>query len=142
MSCTQDLRAFGYDLFIWFQKEEPEFAGWWSSKCDVVAIALQKWIGPEAEVWVHSQEGAPGEWDHALVKVGDCFLDVQGAWTEREVNKTWRTYPEPILRPAEEEDEVGPSCSIRTVNRLVKRLEKAFGPGARVLKWARSTRKD
>lgn len=140
--CPPAIKAFGRDLFVWLRQEEPDFAGWYSQQCDVVAVALKLWIGPGAEIWVHAPKLVPSaEFDHVLVRVGNCFLDDQGAWTEDEVLRTWRgisyKYVKAGVRPAVPGDGVIEGCSRADVKRLADGLRRTFGPGTRVLEWAK-----
>ena len=71
---------------------------------------------------------------HVVVRIGDCYLDGDGAWTEKQLLEHWEKkegllYPE--LRPANiaELEEIGIECPIGHLKDLIQGLERTFGSG-------------
>ena len=139
MSCPRKLRAFGRDLRDWIREAWPGYAGWEAGACWLIGKALREWIGPGAELWGVASKLGGGPY-HAVIRVGDdCFLDVEGAWTEKQVLKWWAPgtgWPYVGLRPVAVDEEG--VCSPYDVKDVVRALETTFGPGAAVLDWAKT----
>jgi hypothetical protein len=142
--CPRWTRLFGRDLKHWLYDVKgawpilPEgWDTWLAGGCWVLARALHEWIGKGSEIWaVYSEVGSdvlhpdiiP---QHVVVKIGDCFLDGDGASNEAQLLKRWGEvegliYPE--LRPVkiEELESVGIECPVGVVRDLVKALDHTF----------------
>jgi hypothetical protein len=142
--CPRWTRLFGRDLKHWLDDPNgawtilPEgWLTWVSGGCWILARALHEWIGEGSEIWAIYSEIGSDILDpniipqHVVVKVGNCFLDGDGASNEKELLERWETkeglrYPE--LRPAKTEDldEVIIECPIDAVKDLVKALDHTF----------------
>jgi len=147
--CPREVRLFGRDLKHWLYDPNgawtilPEgWPSWVAGGCWILARALHEWIGKGSEVWaIYSEIGSDIREpniipQHLVVKVGDCFLDGDGASNEKELLDRWENdeglrYPE--LRPAkiEDLDEVMIECPAAEVKELVKALDRTFKNGFR-----------
>jgi hypothetical protein len=69
-----------------------------------------------------------------VLRIGDCFLDGDGASTEKQLLDRWEKIEglrDPELRPAdvEELEELMIECPIGPLKDLKRGLEQTFGPG-------------
>lgn len=150
--CPRELRLFGRDLKRWLYDPNgawtilPEgWPTWVSGGCWILARALHEWIGRSSEICAIYSEIGSDILDpniipqHLVVRIGNCFLDGDGASSEKELLYRWETkeglrYPK--LRSARAEDlaEVMIECPIDAVRDLVRALDQTFGPWPGLLK--------
>ena len=143
--CPRSVRLFGRDLKRWLYDPNGAWAilpegwpSWVSGGCWILARALHEWIGKGSKVWAIYSEIGSDILDpniipqHLVVKVGDCFLDGDGASTEKQLLERWEKeeglrYPE--LRPASIKDlkEVMIECPVGPTKDLAKALQQTFG---------------
>lgn len=100
--------------------------------CLVFAKALKKYLGERASIWALGfADDAGGDYmesiHHVVVKVGDCFLDGQGAWTAEELTREWYPGPMQRLAPYDYERRQGLRCPPKLVDHYYKRLVYFFG---------------
>lgn len=137
--CSATLREFGRRISEFMNSEEgyrllphPR-ATWTSGGCYILADALGSWL--ENAFPLVAVSGRGGFPVHVLLKVGDCYVDADGASTEEELVQRWRT--QEMIEGAR----VGPfdpaqageiDCPTKPVQRLVAALRRRFGPGGAV----------
>jgi len=83
-----------------------------------------------------------GRMQHVMVMVGECYLDGDGASTEGQLLRRWEKdefVENPELGPfvAEKTGEI--ECPAAVVREVVSSLNEIFGPGERVIGWARKS---
>lgn len=114
---------------------------WGASGCWTLAAALEKYLGPPAELWAVS-ETRPGDLEdtvipvsHVVVRYDDIFIDYNGAQTGRQLIRNLERggYSEPELnrmtkKLAREAAATGIPCDIEAARELVKHLRRRFGP--------------
>jgi hypothetical protein len=143
--CSRSVRLFARDFKHWLNHEgwkflPEEYASWTAGGCWLLARALHQWVGDPAELWtIYSEVGSdvlrpdviP---QHVVVRIGNCYLDGNGAWTEKQLLDYWETkeglrYPE--LRPMNVEDleEAALECPVEFLKELVKAIDLVFSPG-------------
>ncbi len=98
------IREFGQALVAWLYNHrgalglindpdaEEDYGDWTSGVCFPLARALEGWIGPTAElVFAVLRDGNP---EHALVRIGDMYIDGDGAHTKDELlsRPPWGTH--------------------------------------------------
>lgn len=139
------MRTFGKDLRKWLHDARGawnilpgDWPTWLQGGCWLLAQALHEWIGGPSELWaIYSEVGSdvlrpdviP---QHVVVRIGDCYLDGDGASNEGELLERWEKveqlrYPE--LRPAnvKELEELMIECPVGPKMDLVRALEERFG---------------
>jgi hypothetical protein len=139
------MKEFGDALhgFLYLKKEVWEllpgrFDTWLAGGCWLLAEALHAWIGPRSSMW--SLMGSQyHNVNHVVIRVGNCYLDGDGASTERELLKRWENeelVPKPYLRPFRPEEAQNIECPVGPGKALVVALEEEFGPGPALVEWA------
>jgi hypothetical protein len=147
--CSEDLVAFGHDLHDWLYADPGgwnvlplAYPTWLQGGCWLLARALQRWIGPGSEIWsIWSSRADRGMMDHVVVRVGDCYLDGDGASNKEELLVHWEKEEllrKPFLKRFRAEEAGVIECPVGAVRELVSALEATFGPGEQVLEWART----
>jgi hypothetical protein len=149
--CDPILRHFGRDLRRWLYSKRgawpilPEtYSTWLEGGCWLLARALHEWIGPASELWaiyswMDSDFHAGKMPQHVVVKVGDCYLDGDGASSKEQLLYRWYAeegLQEPELFPVnvEELEAVDIPCPIGPMKDLRKALFEKFGPGDRLVR--------
>jgi hypothetical protein len=145
MSCPPRLREFGNALhrLLYFKKEvweilPKDWGTWVAGGCRILAEALHGWIGPRSSMWALKGSRYHNV-NHVVVRVGDCYLDGDGASTERALLKRWEEFelvPDPYLRPFRPEEAMDLECPTRPIRALVAALEEEFGSGPALMEWA------
>ncbi len=134
--CPPEMRSFGRDLYDFFNSPDVfellgNYATWSEGGCWIAAEALKRWMRPHAELWaVH--DGA-NILHHVVVRLGDCFIDANGIFTEEEMLRFWAEEEglvEPRLRPFSKQQAIAfqLDCPRDVVERLTKALEEDYGP--------------
>lgn len=148
--CPGLVRYFGRELKRWLYSEAGgwpfipgHYASWVSGGCWVLARALHEWIGLRSELQViysftDSEYFADKMPQHVVVKIGNCYLDGDGASTEHALLSRWinkEGLAEPELRPMDVEklETAGIECPIGPVRDVVRELNRRFGPGSALL---------
>lgn len=112
---------------------------WTSGGCQIVAISITAWLGDVVPVWLVSENG----YEHTIVRIGGCYLDADGASTERQLLKRWKILKKVkqieakdarwvSLHP-EDFDFDGGRCQLEIVYRLVELLYQKIGPGMEIM---------
>lgn len=144
------MELFGKDLHTWLYADPGgwnalplAYSTWLEGGCWLLARALHEWIGDGSTMWTLYSSSL---WDsttfpqHVVVKVGECFLDGDGASTEQQLLHRWVT-EERVLNPGlkpfilEEAEEYGIECPIGALRDLARGLSRTFGSGDAVLRW-------
>ena len=109
----------------------------------MLARALHEWIGPDSALMVIystvNDKYFSGKMpQHVVLKIGNCYLDGDGASSEQALLSRWinkEGLADPELRPidVDELDEVGIECPIGPVRDVVRELNRHFGPGSALL---------
>jgi hypothetical protein len=138
------MRLFGRDLKHWLYDPKgawnllPEgWDTWVAGGCWVLARALHEWIGKGSEIWaiystvgsdVLSPDRIP---QHVVVRIDGCYLDGDGASTEKQLLERWEKVEgliDPELKPVKvkELESVGIQCPVSPVRDLAKALDRTF----------------
>jgi hypothetical protein len=141
--CSRSIRLFGRDLKSWLRRDgwgflPQEYSDWAAGGCWLLARALHEWIGKPSELWaVYSEVGSdvlrPDRIpQHVVLRIGDCFLDGDGASTEKQLLDRWEKVEglrDPELRPANiaELEELMMECPVGPLKDLKRGLEQTFG---------------
>lgn len=113
---------------------------WTSGGCQILAMSITGWLGDVVPVWLVSENG----YVHTLVRIGECYLDADGASTERQLLKRWKGLKKVkhieakdarwvSLHP-EDFDSDESRCQSEIVYRLVEIFHKKVGPGIEVMR--------
>jgi hypothetical protein len=100
--------------------------------CLTFAKALKQYLGERASLWAIGWPKEDGEErldivSHVAVKVGDCFLDGFGAWTEKELMRQWHPKSDARLEPYDYERRQGLHCPPGLVDVYYRKLVRFFG---------------
>jgi len=90
-SCRPAIREFGEELREFLLSTEGQTVlpmdseeSWTRGGCWVLAEALNGWLGEEASIWAIWNMTIDGI-DHMVVRIGNCYLDGDGAWSRSEL---------------------------------------------------------
>lgn len=133
MGCSPGAISFGKVLKTYLSERSFENSWWTHGGCWILAQAIHEYLGGDrTELWAI---GSPfsGSAYHVAVKVGDCFLDAEGASTKEQIMKVWKNkFPNQYLiirKLSDKEKQVlfcdepaGPSTE-----EMVERLTRKFG---------------
>lgn len=134
MSCSRGLLSFGKTLHDYLSQISPPKAWWTHGGCWTLARALHEFFGADrTELW---GIGSPftGVAYHVAMKVDSCFLDAEGASTEKEFLDRWKAlYPGQylILRKMTENEKERLLCAEEqgpSFEEVVDRMEREFWP--------------
>lgn len=111
---------------------------WTSGGCQILAMSTMAWLGDVVPVWLISENG----YEHTLVRIGECYLDAEGASTERQLLKRWKSAKKVKHMKVEEARWSSPypegfeedRCQSEIVYRLAELLHQKIGPGMEILK--------
>lgn len=144
MACSPLLKELGHRIReVVTSKEAHQILddfgakSWTSGGCQILTMSIMAWLGDVAPVWLISENG----YEHTVVRIRGCYLDADGASTERQLLKRWKiakkvkyievedarwasTYPEGF-------DEAG--CQSEIVYRLAEILHQKIGPRMEIL---------
>lgn len=94
MACSLFLRDLGQRIRETLNSEEAyqilcDFGAksWASGGCQILAKALKEWLGDVTPVFLVSEDG----YMHTVVRIDECYLDADGASTERQLLRRWKT---------------------------------------------------
>lgn len=131
--CTPAVKAFGKHLHDYLSHGAISRDWWTHGGCWTLAQALHEYFGDDqTELW---GVGSPftGIAYHVAVKVGDCFLDGNGASSESEMISRWKKFvPMQIilfrrLSDREKEALLHTNCEGPSVEEMGDRLVLEFG---------------
>lgn len=149
MPCTPTVRKLGRDLKRWLYSPKGAwpiipyaYASWVAGGCWVLAQALHHWIGPSSTLMaIYSWPEYLGDDDdkipqHVVVRVADCYLDGDGASSEKELFLRWLNIEnliEPELVDADPEhlSAFDIQCPAGAVKDLSEALYRKFGDAER-----------
>lgn len=102
---------------------------WVAGGCQILAMSLEEWLGDVAPVFLVSENG----YMHTAIRIGDCYLDADGASTEKQLLKRWKTKKN-VKRIEVQDTRWDPSYQhpeevSRIIHRLVEILNQQIGPG-------------
>jgi len=131
-SCSPELAAFGARLHAFLGNGLINRKWWTHGGCWKLASALHQYLGDDrTELWGVGDPLA-GIAYHVSVRIGDCFIDADGASSEQELLARWRKiYPGRVLivRKLTRFEVEHFSCeeSFHT-DEMYDRFENEFGP--------------
>jgi len=89
-TCPPKLSAFGAQLHAFLGRGIVNAKWWTHGGCWTLASALHKYLGDDrTELWAVGDPIAAVAY-HVVVKVGDCYLDAEGASSEKELLARWK----------------------------------------------------
>jgi hypothetical protein len=134
MACSPFLRELGQRIREAINSEEAyqilcdfRAKSWTTGGCQILAKSLKEWLGDVTPVFLVSENG----YMHTVVRIDECYLDADGASTERQLLKRWKTARK-VKRIELEDARWDPSYTeefSEIIHRLVEILRKQIGQG-------------
>lgn len=111
---------------------DPTGGEWFVGGCYIFAKALSRYLGEKTSLWALKDRALEADLKglpiHVVVRIEDCFLDADGAWSRAELLKEWaRPWRRLELRPFDPKSVRTMRCPAKNVRALQDALEATFG---------------